>query len=214
MPPQPPQRPCRRLTRGVGTGMAGARGQIAETERLDDAANHDPAIAGTQLPQGVPGSLPPLVSDQSFKGRTSSRTQRVGIDGRPPRRQPPGVARTVDDGAMQIASQRPVVRKMQRRPPAQNPHDDVLNHIVWIEAAGSRREMMPRHTSEKGVVPVKRLGRESRSDVHDVCMDGHILWLSGWMRVATRGKGRQKAARAKMTARWTSTPKATRTCAL
>jgi len=138
--------------------MAGARGQLAETERLDNAANHDPAIAGTQLPQSVRGPLPPFVSDQSFKRRTSSRTQRVGIDGRPSRRQPPGVARSVDDGATQIASQCPVVRKMQRRPPAQDPYDNVLNHIIWIEAAPSRRQVLPRYAPEKRVVPVKRLG--------------------------------------------------------
>ena len=138
--------------------MARPSGQVWETERVDDAAYDDTPVAGPQLSKGVSGSSPPLVVYQPFQRRALRRPQGVKVHPRPPWRQAPRVASPIDDGPVQVARQRTIVGKVQRRPAPQDPDDDVLHHVVRIEVGAVGRQVLAGNPTEKRVVPLERFG--------------------------------------------------------
>ena len=135
--------------------MARPRGQVAEAERVDDAAYDDAPVAGPQLSQGVSGSSPPFVVYQPFQRRAPRRSQGVKVHPRPPWRQAPRVASPIDNGPVQVACQRTIVGKVQHRPAPQDPDDDILHHVVRIEIGAVGRQVLAGNPTEKRVVPVE-----------------------------------------------------------
>jgi hypothetical protein len=191
---QPSQRSRRRLSGGVGTGVPCPHCQSSEAEGAHHATDHDLALAGAQLPKGLRRPATPFIGHQSLERRAFLRVEQVQVGRRPSRRQPPGIANAIDHGAVEVSGQGPFVGKPQLRPATQDPHDDVLDDVIWIEPAATGGQVLSRHATQKRIVAMQRLGRERRGPVHDVGMDGHIRRFSGCPPVATCGKRLQKAA--------------------